>query len=67
MIDEALATGGEPPLGMKHLEAALAELQPSTTEWLHRARNYVEFSNQDKRYEDVAKYLRSKEARSIRR
>ena len=66
MIDEAIAQGDEPPLTIKHVEAALRELRPSTLEWLRRARNYVEFANQDGRYEDVADFLRSKEARGFR-
>ena len=66
VIDEALSTGAEPPLTAQHLEAALKDLQPSTGEWLRRARNYVEFANQDKRYEEVARFLRSGEARGLR-
>src|SRR5207302_463767 len=35
VIDEALTTGGEPPLGMQHLTDALAAVKPSTLDWLH--------------------------------
>ncbi len=65
VIDEALTSGKEPPLSMTHLEQALNELQPSTLEWLRRAKNYVEFANQDKRYDEVANFLRSREARNM--
>ena len=63
VIDEALATGGEPPLSMQHLTSALPTVKPSTLDWLHRVRSYVEFANQSERYDDVADYLRSKEIR----
>ncbi|QNE17441.1 tetratricopeptide repeat protein [Kribbella qitaiheensis] len=63
VIDEALATGGEPPLSMRHLTEALATVKPSTLDWLHRVRSYIEFANQAERYDDVAAYLRSKDVR----
>jgi SpoVK/Ycf46/Vps4 family AAA+-type ATPase len=63
VIDEALATGGEPPLSMQHLTSALPTVKPSTLDWLHRVRSYIEFANQSERYDDVAAYLRSKEIR----
>jgi transitional endoplasmic reticulum ATPase len=64
VIDEALDTGGEPPLRQEHLEHALADMRPTTLEWLATARNYVEFANQGGRYEDVRRFLVSREARS---
>ncbi len=66
VIDEALLTETEPPLAMNHLQSALTTLRPTTLEWLDRAQNYVEFANQDKRYEEVEKFLRSKEYRKWR-
>jgi SpoVK/Ycf46/Vps4 family AAA+-type ATPase len=63
VIDEALASGGEPPLSMQHLSAALPTVKPSTLDWLHRVRSYIEFANQSERYDDVAEYLRSKDIR----
>jgi SpoVK/Ycf46/Vps4 family AAA+-type ATPase len=64
VIDEALDTGGEPPLRMEHLEDALKGIRPTTLEWLATARNYVEFANQSNRYDDVRDFLVSREARS---
>jgi SpoVK/Ycf46/Vps4 family AAA+-type ATPase len=64
VIDEALDTGGEPPLRQEHLVAALDEMRPTTLEWLATARNYVEFANQGGRYEDVRRFLVSREARA---
>jgi SpoVK/Ycf46/Vps4 family AAA+-type ATPase len=63
VIDEALATGGEPPLAMPHLEKALPAVKPSTLDWLHRVRSYIEFANQSERYDDAAAYLKSKDVR----
>ncbi|MDX1614467.1 MAG: ATP-binding protein [Candidatus Promineifilaceae bacterium] len=67
VIDEALEHGGQPPLTADHLEAARAMLRPTTLDWLERAHNYVEFANQDKRYDDVARYLSSREVRRRKR
>jgi transitional endoplasmic reticulum ATPase len=63
VIEEALDTQSHPPLTMKHFEIARAELRPTTLDWLARARNYVEFANQDDRYKEVATFLRSREIR----
>ncbi len=63
VIEEALRTGGEPPVGMPALERAVDAVRPSTLDWLHRAAAYVEFANQAERYADVAAYLRSREVR----
>jgi SpoVK/Ycf46/Vps4 family AAA+-type ATPase len=67
VIDEALDTGGDPPLTTGHLERALDGMQPSTVEWLQTAKNYVEFANQGGRYDDVAAYLKSREAQAWRK
>jgi len=64
VIDEALDSGGEPPLRTDHLERALADMRPTTLEWLATARNYVEFANQSGRYEDVRSFLVSRESRA---
>jgi transitional endoplasmic reticulum ATPase len=64
VIDEALDSGGDPPLTQRHLDAALVDFRPSTLEWLATARNYVDFANQGGRYDDVARFLVSKEAKS---
>jgi AAA+ superfamily predicted ATPase len=66
VIEEALETGGEPPLAMHHLERALRAMQPSTLEWLATARNYVEFANEGGRYDDVEQFLRSGEGKRAR-
>jgi AAA+ superfamily predicted ATPase len=63
VIDEALSSGGEPPLAMTHLADALTAVKPSTLDWLHRVRSYIEFANQSERYDDVAAYLKSRDVR----
>jgi SpoVK/Ycf46/Vps4 family AAA+-type ATPase len=63
VIDEALSTGGEPPVSMTHLAESLGQVTPSTLDWLHRVQAYVEFANHSERYDDVAKYLRTRDVR----
>lgn len=64
VIDEALDSGGDPPLTQRHIDAALQAFRPSTLEWLATARNYVDFANQGGRYDEVSRFLVSKEARA---
>jgi transitional endoplasmic reticulum ATPase len=64
VIDEALDTGEERPMRTVDLERALRDMRPSTLEWLATARNYVEFANQGGRFDEVARFLVSPEARS---
>jgi transitional endoplasmic reticulum ATPase len=66
VIDDALETGQERPLTTRDLEHALHTMQPSTLEWIATARNYVEFANQSGRYDEVASFLVSREARMWR-
>lgn len=63
VIEEALDTGSEPPLAMRHLDEAVGHMRPTTLEWLNQARNYVEFANQSERWNDIAAYLKSREGR----
>jgi len=66
VIDEALGSGTEPPLAQKHLESARARVRPSVLDWLASARNYVEFANQAGQYDEVQKFLKSREARRLK-
>lgn len=66
-IEDALNHGKTMPLTAKHLERALKQLRPTTLDWLSRAENYIEFANQDKRYDEVATYLKSSEVRRYKR
>lgn len=64
VIDDALERGEERALTTGDFEAALAGMRPSTLEWMATARNYVEFANQGGRYDEVASFLVSREARA---
>ena len=66
VIDEALDSGTEPPLAQKHLESARGRVRPSVLDWLTSARNYVEFANQAGQYDEVQKFLKSREARRLK-
>jgi transitional endoplasmic reticulum ATPase len=65
VIDEALDSGEEPPLRMDHLRAALEGTRPTTLDWLASAGSYVEFANQAGRYDELAKFLKSREAKRL--
>jgi SpoVK/Ycf46/Vps4 family AAA+-type ATPase len=66
VIDEALDTGVERPLRAADVEAAMRGLRPTTHEWLASARNYVDFANEGGRYDEVAAFLASREARAAK-
>jgi transitional endoplasmic reticulum ATPase len=63
VIDDALERGEERPLTTGDLERALDGMRASTLEWIATARNYVEFANRGGRYDEVAEFLLSREAR----
>lgn len=63
VIDEALASGHEPPLRQEHLQRAAAAVRPTTLDWLQRAKDYVEFAGASEKYADVATYLRLRDVR----
>ena len=43
----------------RHLAEALAEVRPTTLEWLSTARNYAKYSNAGGQYDDVAAFLKA--------
>jgi transitional endoplasmic reticulum ATPase len=63
VIDDVLDRGEERALTTEDLERALGGMRPSTLEWIATARNYVEFANQGGRYDEVAAFLVSREAK----
>jgi hypothetical protein len=63
VIEEALDSGTEPPARLAHFDEVLDDLRPSTSDWLERARTFVEFANHDDRYAEVAAYLRGRKKR----
>jgi SpoVK/Ycf46/Vps4 family AAA+-type ATPase len=67
VIDEALEAGDDVPIRRAHLDAALRDVRPTTTDWLRTARNYVEFANHGGRYDEVLAYLDTPEGRAARK
>ena len=67
VIDEALDSGDDVPIRGAHLERALRDARPTTTDWLRTARNYVEFANHGGRYDDVLAYLDTSEGKAARK
>ncbi|WP_202819765.1 ATP-binding protein [Thaumasiovibrio subtropicus] len=56
-IDETLLTESEVDISFSHLREALAQLRPTTLEWLTTARNYARYANDGGRYDDVLEFL----------
>jgi AAA+ superfamily predicted ATPase len=57
-IAASLVNNTEVPIDQHHLVAALAELRPTTLEWLTTARNYARYSNEGGQYDEVIEFLR---------
>jgi ATP-dependent 26S proteasome regulatory subunit len=57
-IAASLAGNTEVPIDQRHLIAALAEIKPTTVEWLTTARNYARYSNEGGQYDEVLEFLR---------
>lgn len=60
---DSMRTGQVRPVTMADVDAALAQIRPSTGPWFETARNVVEFANNDGSYDELAKYMRSKKFR----
>jgi SpoVK/Ycf46/Vps4 family AAA+-type ATPase len=56
-IDESLSDQSVEPIARRHLEAALAEVKPTTLEWLSTARNYAKYANEGGAYDEVTAFL----------
>ena len=57
-IAASLTAQAEVPIDHGHLVAALAEIRPTTIEWLTTARNYARYANEGGQYDDVLEFLR---------
>lgn len=57
-IAASLERNTEVPIDHGHLIAALAEIKPTTVEWLTTARNYARYSNEGGQYDEVLEFLR---------
>ncbi len=56
-IEASLGKNTEVPISQAHLTAALAEIKPTTTEWLTTARNYARYANEGGQYDEVLEFL----------
>jgi SpoVK/Ycf46/Vps4 family AAA+-type ATPase len=56
-VADALRSGDLRPVRLADFQLALKERKASTTEWLRRSRNYVNFANQDGFYDDLSQFL----------
>lgn len=56
-IEASLATSAEVPIKDEHLRAALAQVKPTTLEWLTTARNHARYSNEGGQYDEVLHFL----------
>jgi SpoVK/Ycf46/Vps4 family AAA+-type ATPase len=57
-LHDALVNKNERPVTQADFEYALAELAPSTLDWLRTARNLVKYAGDDRSYRDVEAYLK---------
>jgi transitional endoplasmic reticulum ATPase len=57
-LHDALVNKNERPVSQADFEYALAELAPSTLDWLRTAKNLVKYAGDDRSYRDVEAYLK---------
>lgn len=60
---DSMRSGHVRPVTMADVNAAVAQIKPSTGPWFETARNVVEFANNDGTYDELAKYLRRRRFR----
>jgi transitional endoplasmic reticulum ATPase len=56
-IEQSIDAGDEVPLTREHLQAALAEVRPTTLEWLTTARNHARYANEGGQYDAVLEFI----------
>jgi ATP-dependent 26S proteasome regulatory subunit len=56
-IAASLQHNTEVPIAQTHLLGALAEIKPTTVEWLTTARNYARYANEGGQYDEVLEFL----------
>jgi ATP-dependent 26S proteasome regulatory subunit len=57
-IAASLDRNTEVPIDQSHLLGALAEIKPTTVEWLTTARNYARYANEGGQYDEVLEFLK---------
>ncbi|OMC44459.1 AAA family ATPase [Mycobacterium sp. IS-1264] len=60
---DSMRAGQVRPVTMADVNAAAAQIRPSTGPWFDTARNIVEFANNDGTYDELAKFLRRRKIR----
>ncbi len=60
---DSMRSGQVRPVTMGDIDAAAAQIRPSTGPWFETARNVVEFANNDGTYDELAKYMRRRKFR----
>lgn len=56
-VSDALRSGDLRQVNATDFRIALKSRRPTTTEWLRRSRNYVNFANKDGYYDDLERFL----------
>ncbi len=56
-IQRSITTSNESPISQADLDAALAEVKPTSMEWLTTARNYARYANESGQYDEVLAWL----------
>ena len=57
-IDDSVSASDFAPLSNTHFDEAFEDMWPSTQEWLNEARNYADFANGERLYDDLAQFLK---------
>lgn len=57
-LTDSLVQRAERPIVQGDFERALAQMQPSTLDWLRTVRNVVKYAGEDGTYRDVERYLK---------
>lgn len=63
VISKIMEDGKDRTISMKELLAAVKNSKASTLEWLHTAKNYVQYANQGGLYDEVEAYMKEKNIR----
>lgn len=59
-LEDSIESGVARAITTDDLVRAIGEVAPSTTAWLHTARNFAEFANEGGVYDDLLRYLRER-------
>jgi len=63
VIEEILKSEDDRALQMTHIRTGLSNMRSATLDWLNRAKNYVEFANQNEFYSAGDRFLRTPEVK----